>query len=173
MLYQFMRLRPYPRTCNQFTMLRAFQNRLASRVSRLVEFVGASSVGERQLGFDHRFQFPCIDESCDFRQQRRTGVRSRESRAHTLPQAGQAAVGRARLLSTARTPSKRQWCCAVKRPNEDSAQLFWARVQFVEYALQLFQLLPSLAEFALRRQALIVGKVFGGFGDERVQISCR
>ena len=40
------------------------------------------------------------------------------------------------------------------------------RVQPVEYALQLFKLLPSLAELAFRRQTLVVGKVFGGFRDE-------
>jgi hypothetical protein len=41
-----------PETRNQFALLRDFQDRLASRVSRLVEFVGASGVGERQHGFD-------------------------------------------------------------------------------------------------------------------------
>src|SRR5260370_21830121 len=46
------------------------------------------------------------------------------------------------------------------------------RVQLVESALQLFKLLPRLAEFAFRRQALVVGKVFGGFRDERVEIRC-
>ena len=45
------------------------------------------------------------------------------------------------------------------------------RVQFFECALQLFKLLSSVAELALRSQALIVGKVFGGFRDERVEIS--
>jgi hypothetical protein len=73
------------------------------------------------------------------------------------------------LLNTAQS----KCCCAVKRSNQDPARLFWARVQFVENALQLFQLLPSLAELALRGQALIVGKVFGCFCDERVQITCR
>ena len=43
-------------TRNQFALLRDFQDRLASRVSRLVEFVGASGVGEWQHGFDHWFQ---------------------------------------------------------------------------------------------------------------------
>jgi hypothetical protein len=43
------------------------------------------------------------------------------------------------------------------------AILFLTRVQFVECALQLFQLLSSLAELAFRGQALIVGKVFGRF----------
>ena len=46
-------------------------------------------------------------------------------------------------------------------------------IQFVEGALQLCQLLSRLAELALRRQALVVGKVSGGFRDERVQISYR
>src|ERR1700724_2192421 len=75
---------PGRRTRNQFTLLPDFQDRLASRVPRLVEFVGASGVGERQHGFDHWFQFPGIDEFCDFRQLCRTGVPRHESRAHTL-----------------------------------------------------------------------------------------
>lgn len=66
-----------------------------------------------------------------------------------------------------------QPCYTMECPSESAASLFWARVQFVEYPLQLFKLLPGLAELALRRQALIVGKVFGGFRDERVQISYR
>src|ERR1039458_10841416 len=51
-----------------------------------------------------------------------------------------------------------------------AARLSLARVQFVECALQFFKLLSSLAELAFRRQALVVGKVFGGFRDERVKI---
>jgi hypothetical protein len=51
-------------------------------------------------------------------------------------------------------------------------ELFLARVQLVECALQFFKLLSSLAELAFRCQALVVGKVFGRFGDERVEISC-
>jgi hypothetical protein len=35
------------------------------------------------------------------------------------------------------------------------------RVQLVESALQLFKLLPSLAELTFRGQVLVVGKVFG------------
>ena len=46
------------------------------------------------------------------------------------------------------------------------------RVQFFECALQLFKLLSSVAELALRSQALIVGEVFSGFRDERVEIRC-
>lgn len=45
-------------------------------------------------------------------------------------------------------------------------------VQLVEYALQLPKLLSSLAEFAFRRQALVVGQILGGFCDERVKIRC-
>src|SRR5882762_3628641 len=45
-----------------------FQHYLAACVSRLVEFVGASSVREGQHGFDHWFQFPSIDELCNLRQ---------------------------------------------------------------------------------------------------------
>src|ERR1017187_1562200 len=51
-----------------------------------------------------------------------------------------------------------------------TARLSLTRVQFVECALQLFKLLSSLAELAFRRQALVVGKVFGGFRDERAEI---
>ena len=51
-----------------------------------------------------------------------------------------------------------------------AARLFLARVQFVECALQLFQLLPSLAEFTFRRQALVVGKVSGCFRNKRIEI---
>jgi hypothetical protein len=53
----------------------------------------------------------------------------------------------------------------LKRRQEHStpAILFLTRVQFVECALQLFKLLSGLAELAFRGQALVVGKVFGGF----------
>src|ERR1700722_10207302 len=44
-------------------------------------------------------------------------------------------------------------------------RLFFARIQLVERALQFFKLLSSLAELAFRCQTLVVGKVFGGFGD--------
>jgi hypothetical protein len=60
-----------------------------------------------------------------------------------------------------------QPCYAMECPGESAATLFWARVQFVEDPLQLFPLLPGLAELALRRQTLVVGKVSGGFRDER------
>ena len=43
-------------------------------------------------------------------------------------------------------------------------------VQLVESALQLFKLLPSLSELAFSGQVLVVGKVFGGFRNERVEI---
>ena len=46
------------------------------------------------------------------------------------------------------------------------------RVQLVDCALQLFKLLPSFAELAFCCQPLVVGKVFGGFRDERVEIRC-
>jgi len=51
----------------------------------------------------------------------------------------------------------------------NTARLFLAGVQFVEYSLQLFKLLSSVAELALRSQALIVGEVFGALRDERVE----
>src|ERR1700730_1612135 len=70
---------PGRRTRNQFTLLPDFQDRLYSQLTRLVEFVGASGVGERQHGFDHWFQFPCIDEVCDFRQLCRTRGPRQES----------------------------------------------------------------------------------------------
>jgi len=69
-------------------------------------------------------------------------------------------------------PHRAQPCYAMECPGDSAATLFWTRVQFVEYPLQLFQLLPGLAELALRRQVLVVGKVSGGFRDERVRISC-
>ena len=53
-----------------------------------------------------------------------------------------------------------------------AARLFFACVQLVKCALQFFKLLSSLAQFAFRCQALVVGKVFGGFGDEHVEIRC-
>src|SRR5271155_723728 len=43
-------------------------------------------------------------------------------------------------------------------------------VQFFNYQFQLLKLLPSLAKFALCRQALVVGKVFAGLHDECVEI---
>jgi hypothetical protein len=43
-------------------------------------------------------------------------------------------------------------------------------VEPVESALQLFKLLPSLSELAFSGQVLVVGKVFGGFRNERVEI---
>jgi hypothetical protein len=49
----------------------------------------------------------------------------------------------------------------------------FACVQLVECALQLFQLLSRLAELAFRREALVVRKVFGGLGDERIEIGRR
>ena len=54
---------------------------------------------------------------------------------------------------------------------EDStaARLSLTRVQFVECALQLLKLLSSFPELAFGRQALVVGKVFGGFRDQRVR----
>src|SRR5580700_1056865 len=53
-----------------------------------------------------------------------------------------------------------------------AARLFFAHIQLVERALQFFKLLSSLAELAFRCQTLVVGKVFGGFGDESVEIRC-
>ncbi len=51
----------------------------------------------------------------------------------------------------------------MRQEHSTPAILFLTRVQFVECALQLFKLLSSLAELAFRGQALVVGKVFGGF----------
>src|SRR5690349_5802456 len=61
---------------------------------------------------------------------------------------------------------------ASRAQSSTTARLSWTRIQLVECALQLFKLLSSLAELAFRRQALVVGKVFGGFRDERVGIRC-
>src|ERR1700682_6424718 len=49
---------------------------------------------------------------------------------------------------------------------------FLTCIQLIEFALQLFKLLPGLAESACRRQSLVVGEVFGSFRDECVTI-CR
>ena len=46
------------------------------------------------------------------------------------------------------------------------------RIQLIECALQLFKLLSSLAELASRSRALVVGKVFGRFRDERIEVRC-
>src|ERR1017187_4158790 len=54
-----------------------------------------------------------------------------------------------------------------------AASLSLACVQLVECTLQFFKLLSSLAKLAFRRQALVVGKIFGGFRDERVKIRRR
>jgi hypothetical protein len=53
-----------------------------------------------------------------------------------------------------------------------AASLSWTRIQLVECALQLFKLLSSLAELASRSRALVVGKVFGRFRDERIEVRC-
>ena len=63
----------------------------------------------------------------------------------------------------------RRW--AFEFPVRWPLGLSLACVQLVECALQLFKLLSSLTEFALRRQALVVSKVFGGFRYERAEIS--
>src|SRR3984957_20880093 len=55
---------------------------------------------------------------------------------------------------------------------ETASRLFLRRVQLVECAFQCFKLLSSLAKFAFRGQPLVVGKIFGGFRDERAAILC-
>ena len=50
------------------------------------------------------------------------------------------------------------------------AKSFFVRIEVFECAFQLFQLLPSFAELAFRRQALVVGQIFRGFRDECVAI---
>jgi hypothetical protein len=74
-------------------------------------------------------------------------------------------VNRREFLKIAATPGNQE--------RSTTSRLFLTRVQPVEYALQLFQLLPGLAELAFRRQTLVVGKVFGDFRDECVQILSR
>src|SRR5439155_24327467 len=64
---------------------------------------------------------------------------------------------------------------SLQRPSRHkraARRLSLTRVQLVDCALQLFKLLPSFAELAFCRQPLVVGKVFGGFRDERVEIRC-
>src|SRR5207247_5484764 len=57
-------------------------------------------------------------------------------------------------------------------PQRDYPRLSLTRVQFVDCPLQLFKLLPRLAELAFGSEALVVGKVSGCFRDERVEIGC-
>ena len=57
------------------------------------------------------------------------------------------------------------WAIEFQKSAHSGARLFLTRVQLVEGALQLFQFLSCLAEFAFGGQALVVGKVFGSFGD--------
>src|SRR6202044_835521 len=61
-----------------------------------------------------------------------------------------------------------------RRPitNEKQWKLSLARVQLIKCALQLFQLLSGFTELAFRGQALVFGKVFGGFRDKRAAILC-
>src|SRR4030088_2869219 len=61
---------------------------------------------------------------------------------------------------------------AESQERSTAARLFFTRVQLVERAFQFFKLLSSLAELAFRCQTLVIGKVFGGFGDELVEIRC-
>src|SRR5207237_8430063 len=49
-------------------------------------------------------------------------------------------------------------------------RLSLAGVQLVESALQLFKLLPRLAELAFCGEALVIGEVFGSFRDKRVEV---
>lgn len=51
-----------------------------------------------------------------------------------------------------------------------AARLFTTRVQLVEDSLQFFEFLAGFAEFAFGREALVVGEVSGGFGNESVEI---
>jgi hypothetical protein len=44
-------------------------------------------------------------------------------------------------------------------------------IQLVKYALQLFKLLPRLAEPAFRGQVLVLREVFGQFRDESIDAS--
>jgi hypothetical protein len=65
---------------------------------------------------------------------------------------------------------KQPWQRRVGRETNTTASLFLARTHFVECTLQFFQLLSSLAKLAFSCQALVVGQVFGGFRDERIEI---
>ena len=87
-------------------------------------------------------------------------------------------VGRADGGNTGEVPRSLFWTISRRRKTYGSqghgsaASLSLTRIQLVECALQFFKLLSSLAELAFRCQALVVGKVFGCFGNERVEIRC-
>ena len=87
-------------------------------------------------------------------------------------------VGRADGGNTGEVPRSLFWTISRRRKTYGSqghgsaASLSLTRIQLVECALQFFNLLSSLAELAFRCQALVVGKVFGCFGNERVEIRC-
>ena len=42
--------------------------------------------------------------------------------------------------------------------------------QLIEHVLQIVQLLPGLAQFAFRCEALIIGKILAGLRDQRIEI---
>ena len=50
------------------------------------------------------------------------------------------------------------------------ARLFSMRVQFIDHAFQLFELLPSFAKVAFGCQALAVGKVFACLCNKCVEV---
>src|ERR1700730_2686175 len=54
-----------------------------------------------------------------------------------------------------------------------AARLSLTGVQLLDCALQLFKLLPRLAELAFCGEALVIGKVFRSFRDEGIEIRRR
>ena len=52
------------------------------------------------------------------------------------------------------------------RNRSNQLSLFSVLVQLVDYAFQLFKLLPSLAKFTFRSQALVISKIFTGLCNQ-------
>src|ERR1700683_4329508 len=97
----------------------------------------------------------------------RTGLRKLRPHAErsALPQAGSWPV----VADMTSRPESARESGTINR----AAKLFLLRVQLIECALQLFQFLAGFTKLAFGRQSLVVGKVFGGFRDERAAILCR
>src|ERR1700730_6754388 len=79
-----MRLRPDRRTRNQFTLLRDFQDRLVSGVSRLVQFLAASASESGSTVSTTGFSFPASTSFAISHNCAELGVPRQESRAHTM-----------------------------------------------------------------------------------------
>jgi len=77
-----------------------------------------------------------------------------------------------RHVIMAGAPERAREICLLPWTKTLSVELSLTRVQFIDCALQSFKLLSSLAQLAFRCQALVVGKVFGSFRDEYIEICC-